>query len=90
MTTISKDKKLEYDIITIIYDISFIECKGYKKYCNPEEKYYSFNELAKEFNLENWQSYIIICENPLNGIVLRYGNYRDGKLWIVGKTKGYA
>ena len=89
MKIISKDEKLEYDIITTIYDISFIECKGYKKY-NDIEKPVSFNDLIEEFNLDKSQSYIIICENPLEGIVLRYGNYRDGKLWLVGETKGYA
>ena len=89
MREISKDEKLEYDIITIIYDISFIECKGIKKY-NDIEKPVSFNDLMKEFNLDKSQSYIIICENHLKGIILRYGNYRDGKLWLVGETKGYA
>lgn len=58
-------------------------------------KYYevSFKDIMREIEQKEKKkvdSFIMIAESGLSGIIYRYNNYGGKELLIVGETKGYA
>jgi len=62
---------------------------------NKKGEYYevSFKDIMKEIEEKEKKkidSFIMIAESGLSGIIYRYNNYGTKELLIVGKTDGYA
>ena len=62
---------------------------------NEKGEYYqvSFKDIMKEIEQKEKKkidTFIMIAESGLSGIIYRYNNYGGKELLIVGTTKGYA
>ena len=87
------------DSIYVIYYIKGIHEPKIYNTISPimteEEDYYEqtfqdiFNEIETKENGEISHC-MIIAESGLDGVVYRYNNYSDGKIYECGTTRGYA
>ena len=67
--------------------------------CNPRidenGKYYEItfqdmmNEIEKKHN-KKISNFVMLAESGLSGVVYRYNNYSDDKIYECGTTRGYA
>ena len=53
-----------------------------------DKPYFSLEEVLDGLNKDG--HYLIIVESPLHGEIYRYNNYGGQKVYLIGKTCGYA
>ncbi len=83
----------------VVYTLEHESTKKVYYTTNPridkKGKYYevSFKDIMREIEQKEKKkvdSFIMIAESGLSGIIYRYNNYGGKELLIVGETKGYA
>jgi hypothetical protein len=87
MTLIDQPDKVEFTdgvLTVIVHDYSH-EWHCYKMFLT-EYDVTTLADISNDFpNVE-----MLIAENPLNGKIYRFNNYKDDKWYETGKTDGYA
>ena len=50
----------------------------------------TLNEIAEQLKDNPFMLITIFIDDPMQGEILQYGNYNDGKWYRIGNTMGYA
>lgn len=86
MMRITGEEPLRYEMIHVMYNGL---CKTIVQHFEYTNRMMQFKDLLSEVDYKGGVIRVW-ADNPLNGELFEYGNYKDTYWYKVGETKGYA